>query len=162
VVKEDGSKGKLTLDARIDLSHLADKARKQAFKNWLVQSGKSLKLPEAKCLSLKGVVFEIRQGYKSADSKRQNAGLRSVLRSYSEDYLPVIMVISSQINRTVRARYLSSQMLILVGTVGGIPTESTFKFFEEVVGYDLAKFFKRNQARLRADFEQVIKSLLSA
>lgn len=162
VEKEDGSTGKLTLDARIDLGHLKDEARKLAFKNWLVEAGKSLKLPQAKYDTLKGVVFEIRQGYKSADSKRQNADLRSALRSYSEDYLPAIMVISSQINRTVRARYLSSQMLILVGTIDGIPTESTFKFFSDVAGYDLAGFFNRNQVRLKTDFEQIIKALLSA
>lgn len=162
VVKDDGTKGQITLDARIDLSHIKNASRQKAFRKWLNQSGQSLQLPQAKYSALKGVVFEIRQGYKSADSKRQNADLRSALRSYSEDYLPVIMVISNQINRTVRARYLSSQMLILVGTVDGISTESTFRFFDKVAGYDLAGFFNRNQNRLKTDFEKVIKALLGA
>jgi len=38
---------------------------------------------------------------------------------------------------------------------------STFGFFSDVIGYDLADFFQRNSVAIRQRFEAIIKQLLS-
>lgn len=50
---------------------------------------------------LKGAVFEVRQGYKSKDSKRQNADLDNATVAYSKSYLPVFTIFSSQIDNDI-------------------------------------------------------------
>jgi len=162
IEKEGGGLATLTLDARVDTDHLSNRKAKGRVSSWLRAVGQEIGLPEKKTAILKGAVFEVRQGYKSADSKRQNADLRNALHAYSCDYLPVVMVVSSQINRTVQRRYKSSQISILVGTLEGPSTQNTFQFFQDVVGYDLRAFFERNQAILRTQVEAIILQLLSA
>lgn len=107
---------------------------------------------------LRGAVFEVRQGYKSADSKRQNADLRSGMRAYLGGYLPVIMLL---INRTVERRYRAARLLVLIGQLDGSDTESTYAFCTRVLGYDAAAFFERNAARLRSAFLAILRGLLS-
>lgn len=162
VEKEDGSRGTLTLDARISTEDLTRAVDKTRFKKWLEDAGAELGLPRAKARGLRGAVFEVRQGYKSADSKRQNADLRSAVRAYSEDLLPIVMVVSSQINSTVLRRYRSSHINILVGAWQGSATTNTFTFFSEVVGFDLRGFFERNQQALRSQVESIVGALLAA
>jgi hypothetical protein len=161
VEKEDGSRGTLTLDARISVEDLQNQQHQTRLKAWLLAAGADLGLSAEKSSSLRGAVFEVRQGYKSADSKRQNADLRSALRAYSENLLPIVMVVSSQINQTVLRRYRSAHINILVGTWEGPATRNTFSFFSEVVGYDLKGFFERNQAVLRAQVESIVGTLLT-
>lgn len=162
VEKEDGSRGTLTLDARITAADLADDGARSRFSAWLRECARDLGLPAAKASDLQGAVFEVRQGYKSADSKRQNADLRSALRAYAENLLPIVMVVSSQINSTVLRRYRSAHLQILVGTWDGPSTRNTFTFFGEVVGYDLKGFFDRNKDALRTQVESIIRMLLTA
>jgi hypothetical protein len=104
--------------------------------------------------------MEVRQGYKSADSKRQNADLRFGMRAYNENYLPAIVIVSSQVSEPVSRRYRSSQLLVLTGALGD-ETTSTFSFYKEVVGYKVSAFFERNSLKLRAEFGSVLKALLT-
>jgi len=150
-------KAKLSLDARIDTKHLKDKGRITIINNWCEES---LTVLDNNRDGIKGAVFEIRQGYKSADSKRQNADLRNAVRAYNENYLPVVMVMSNQLNETIRTRYVNSQILILSGRMNGNNKECTYSFFKEIVGFDLEVFFKKNQKKIRAEIEGILYSLV--
>ena len=141
--KEDGSTATHTLDIRIDKETITNLERKTRLSAWVKKCSESLNLLPERAQDLRGVVMEVRQGYKSADSKRQNADLRFGMRAYNENYLPAIVIVSSQISEPVSRRYRSSQLLVLTGTWGD-ETASTFSFYKEIVGYDLAAFFKRN------------------
>jgi hypothetical protein len=158
--KEAGKTATHTLDLRIDLETLRAQEHKDRVLAWLLQCGNSLKLMQERTDELRGVVMEIRQGYKSADSKRQNADLRFAVRAYNENYLPALVIVSSQVSEPVARRYRSSQLLVLTGTIGDATT-STFSFYKAVVGYDLAAFFERNSPELRAQFGNVLKALLT-
>jgi hypothetical protein len=160
----DKGNGKLashTLDARIRIDHIVNKEQRLRFSIWVRRTAHELGLPKASAKTLKGAAFEIRQGYKSADSKRQNADLRFGLRAYADaNLLPVIAIVSTQASDTVCRRYKDARLLVLRGTIEG--DASTFVFFSEVIGYDLAAFFQRNTKQIRLKFESIIKQLLSA
>lgn len=158
--KEDGKTGRHTLDARIDLNLISNDEKKLRVRDWLVRSGLSLRLHQDRISTLKGVVLEVRQGYKSADSKRQNADLRFGMRAYNEGYLPVVCVVSTQASQTVCKRYQAAQLLVLLG-IQDSDVKSTFSFFENAVGYNLANFFQRNSSVLRSEFTKVLEVLLS-
>jgi hypothetical protein len=50
----------------------------------------------------------------------------------------------------------------LTGLEGvGDPLISTYDFMNDVVGYDLAAFFKRNSKTLRAEINGVLQALLA-
>jgi len=155
--KGDGKTALHTLDARITTSDITNLERKEALTTWLASTSASLGLIEQ---DLKGVVLEIRQGYKSADSKRQNADLRFGLRAYTEvAHLPIIMIVSTQASSVVCTRYRAANILVLTGRLD--QRDSTFAFFSNVVGYDLAAFFQRNTEVLRNSFRGILRALLS-
>ncbi len=109
--------------------------------------------------------MEVRQGYKSyksKDSKRQNADMANAAEAYTKGYLPVLVVLSTQIDSDIAERYERGKWLVLRGTVAGEDTFSTYTFVREVIGYDLAAFFQRNSERLRRFTEEVLESLLRA
>ena len=108
-----------------------------------------------------GAIFEIRQGYKSADSKRQNADLRFGVRAYQAAHIPVVAILSSQVGETVISRYRDAGMLIMTGIPSRDPTESTFAFFDQIVGYDLTGFFRRSAAAIKQEIHGLIEKLLS-
>lgn len=157
----EGKVARLTLDARIDAKHVGDVDARLRISDWVREVAKRLGHSDAKARSLTGAVFEVRQGYKSADSKRQNADLRNGVRAYSEDYLPVILVMSSQISGIISRRYANAQLLILVGDRSGSALTDTFAFCRDVVGYPLDDFFVRNTARLQEEFTEMLRKLLS-
>ena len=160
-----GARGKsrtLELDARIDLSHIKDEAKRGAVESWLDGVAADLNLEADYREAVMGVVFEVRQGYKSADSKRQNADVANAASAYAHHYVPSLVLFSTQINETVAARYEAAQWLLLSGTESGSATESTWTFLREVVGYDLAAFFERNSDEFRDLIERVAQSLLEA
>jgi hypothetical protein len=110
----------------------------------------------------KGVVFEVRQGYKSKDSKRQNADIDNATVAWSKGYLPVFAIFSSQIDADIVLRYRNNRSGILIGSHSPDPTASLYAFTEQVIGYDLAGFFKRNSAAIKNQIHDVIQILLSA
>lgn len=160
VESQPGKKQRLTLDARIDMGHLRGVAKVRLIE-WVLRCAASMRVPENRAKELRGAVFEVRQGYKSADSKRQNADLRFGIRSYNENYLPVILVVSTQVSQTVVSRYRASNLLVLTGTLARDDTVSTYAFCENVVGYSLSDFFERNKAKIRREMNAVLKALLS-
>ncbi len=161
-VKSSGSKDRvLSLDARIPLTSLPADSRGATVRSWLAEAAARLELTEKAKRSLEGAVFEVRQGYKSKDSKRQNADVANAANAYAHQYLPVVTVLSTQIDSDVADRYRRARWLLLVGTTGGSPFESTYAFVRDVVGYDLAAFFERNAASLRSEIDTVLRSLLS-
>jgi len=107
-------------------------------------------------------VFEVRQGYKSKDSKRQNADIANAASALANAYLPCIIVLSSQIDSDLFSRYRASGMLLLRGSVSDTnPFTSTYAFTREVIGYDWASFFERNSEKLRQKVHDILTTLLS-
>lgn len=155
--RSDGRQQRLTLDARIDGQHLHDPAAIERLRSWLERSSQYINQHR----DTKGAVFEVRQGYKSADSKRQNADLRFGLAAYDEGYLPVILVISTQVSSVVIERYRQNKMLVLTGTLVNDDTRSTYTFFDSVVGYSLSGFFERNAPQIREQVAHILERLLS-
>ena len=147
------------LDARISIEDIWDAIQRKRMKAWLVKARKSAH-GDART-QLRGAIFEIRQGYKSADSKRQNADLRFGARSYQYGHIPVVAVLSSQVSETVIARYRDAGMLVLTGIRSDDPTVSTFAFFDEVIGYDLEGFFVRASQKIKKVIHSLIEKLLS-
>ncbi len=156
-----GGNRPLSLDGRIDLADIQDAAKTKRVKRWLEDGlRKVLVDPAAENAPKKGVVFEVRQGYKSKDSKRQNADIANAAHAFVEGYLPAVVVLSTQIDGDLVIRYTQARWLLLTGTKGGTPTDSTYAFCRDILGYDLAGFFERNSARFKAELEKVLIALL--
>lgn len=158
--KPDGKDGTHILDAKIMTQDLSGKSRK-TFDDWLRLGLRTVSNSASRGKHIHGAAFEIRQGYKSADSKRQNADLRFGIRSYQASMIPVFAVLSSQVSEPVVRRYRSDGMLVLTGIPDGESTVSTFTFFRQVIGYDLAAFFKRNSPTLKSEIATIIQRLLT-
>jgi len=161
ITKENGSKGRLTLDARIDLENVLSQTLRQNVEAWMTRGAKSLGYQDARIAELRGAIFEVRQGYKSADAKRQNADLRFALNAASENYLPVLSIISTQTSETIIRRYRNSKMLVMTGQISPDDTLSTFAFFRNAVGFELDKFFERNAKTMREHCRTALQKLLT-
>ena len=149
----------LSLDGRVELEDVDDSAARDRIKDWIDAQRSRLNISAP----LKGAVFEVRQGYKSADSKRQNADLANAAQALGHGFLPVLTIMSTQINEIVHARYTTGNWSVLMGTVEEAdPLRSTYDFVDQVVGYDLAGFFERNTSRLRAGMDGILRALLEA
>ena len=160
-VKSRGKKPRrLSLDGRIPLDQIGDAPAKQRVQKWLNAACSDIGLPNPTRQSLQGSVFEVRQGYKSKDSKRQNADVANASNAYAHQYLPVVLLLSSQIDGDVAERYQRARWLLLRGTTKGTSLDSAYVFTKEVVGYDLAAFFQRNSAVLKERIEDVLQKLL--
>lgn len=153
----------LYLDGRIDLREVADKKKRAKVADWIETASADLGVAKGIRSSLKGTVFEVRQGYKSKDSKRQNADLANASTAYTRAYLPCVVVLSNQIDSDVVTRYRLEQWVILTGSaLERSPLRSTYAFAEQVLGFDLAGFFQRNSHVLKNEVEQVLHILLEA
>lgn len=109
-----------------------------------------------------GTIFEIRQGYKSKDSKRQNADIANAATAYTKAYFPCAVILSAQIDSDILLRYRAEKWAVVTGIEGANdPLISTYDFMRDVVGYDLAAFFKRNSKTLRSEIDTVLKALLA-
>ncbi|MCB9433684.1 MAG: hypothetical protein H6668_17065 [Ardenticatenaceae bacterium] len=159
-VQSGNQKGIHTLDACIRLTDLDSGTRKR-FVQWLAKAKLLVAGNVAQGIHVDGIVFEVRQGYKSADSKRQNADLRFGIRAYQANLLPVFVIMSSQMSEPVISRYRSDGMLVLTGVHHVDPTISTFAFFDQVVGYNLAEFFTRNRFLIQDEIKKIVEKLLS-
>jgi hypothetical protein len=81
--------------------------------------------------------------------------------AYLYHYMPVVLMLSNQIDADIAERYERSRWLILRGTRSGDKLTSAYKFYSEVIGYDLAGFFERNSRTLKTALERVLKKLLA-
>ena len=92
------------MDGRIPINAVTSGSR-PAVVSWLKDAGRRLALEDDAIEALKGAVFEVRQGYKSKDSKRQNADVSNAANAYAHQYLPVVLLLSNQIDGDVAMRY---------------------------------------------------------
>ncbi|MDT7953059.1 MAG: hypothetical protein RQ966_16270 [Acetobacteraceae bacterium] len=158
----DGRTRVLTLDGRVPLNSIQDKVKRERFHRWMEASALRVGVERGTFDALTGTIFEIRQGYKSKDSKRQNADIANAAAAYSKGYLPCAAVLSNQIDEDVLLRYRARRWAVVTGVDGlGDPVLSTYDFMRDVVGYDLAAFFKRNSATLRKEVDEVLEALLA-
>ncbi|MEW6130288.1 MAG: hypothetical protein AB1757_24850 [Acidobacteriota bacterium] len=152
----------LSLDGRIEIEDIASKEYRTKVTDWLTQAVAKKSLDAKIASALKGAVFEVRQGYKSKDSKRQNADISNAGIAYAQGYLPVVLMLSTQIDSDVAERYAHAGWLILRGNLDESPISSTYAFCKRVLKYDLAAFLKTNSMQLKRIVEQVVESLLKA
>jgi hypothetical protein len=162
--KIDGARGKqrtLTLDGRIALNDVKNTEARAKVQKWLAKVASQIRLPDDTLKNIKGIVFETRQGYKSKDSKRQNADIANASKAYANLYVPALVLFSTQIDGDVAQRYRENLWVLLTGTLSGSNTASAYTFCREIIGYDLADFFTRYSPRIKSEVENVLKTLLS-
>jgi hypothetical protein len=160
ITTADGRTRTLSLDGRIAYEHISNSEERQRIRDWVQDFSSRLDVAPKIAQALDGAVFEVRQGYKSKDSKRQNADISNIISAYARGHLPVFTVLSTQIDNDIVARYRNSKCAVLVGSLAESPFHSTYAFCREIVGYDLASFFKRNSKILRKMIEEIIGTLL--
>lgn len=152
----------LYLDGRVPLDKIADKTKRTRFRAWMRDSAEALGVDPKVFSSLTGTVFEVRQGYKSKDSKRQNADIANAASAYTKAYLPCAVVLSTQIDNDILLRYRGEQWAVVTGIEGANdPLISTYDFMRDVVGYDLGAFFMRNSRTFRTEIDAVLTALLA-
>lgn len=86
----------LHLDGRVPLDKIADQVKRERFQQWMLEAADGLGVDTKIAESLTGTVFEVRQGYKSKDSKRQNADIANAATAYTMAYLPCAAILSGR------------------------------------------------------------------
>lgn len=158
-----GKARKLHLDARIPVSSIADTGRRRRVRSWMRNAASRIDVDPAVSKTLQGIVFEIRQGYKSKDSKRQNAGIANAATAYTKGLLPCAGILSLQIDQDIAQRYRNERWVLLTGLTGNASSdESFYGFCKDIIGYDLAAFFERNSPALKKEVEAALTALLTA
>jgi len=159
IAKTKNDKNKtLSLDARLELTKIQNLDVRSRVIQWIADYSSSLSVPAP----TNGAVFEVRQGYKSKDSKRQNADIDNIAVAWANGYLPVFAIFSTQIDADLLLRYRNSRGAIIIGTISGSSQISLFVFSKEVLGYDLADFFSRNSQVIKSEVYSTLEVLLSA
>jgi len=153
----------LYLDARIPVEKIEDPVRQKAIQQWIRETAHAMDVAPRIAKSLTGIVFEIRQGYKSKDSKRQNADIANAATASTKGFLPCAGILSLQIDQDIALRYKNERWVLLTGIVGdSSPHESIYTFTKDIIGYDLASFFERNSTALKEEIDKVLTALLRA
>lgn len=148
----------LSLDARLEVKDINNAAVRENVEQWIHDYQVDLDVDVRK---LKGAVFEVRQGYKSKDSKRQNADLDNAAVAYSKSYLPVFTVFSAQIDNDIAIRYRNGKCGILAGNLQNSPISSLFAFCNDVLLFDLQYFFEKNSSFIKSSVNHVLKTLFA-
>ncbi|MGF1672806.1 MAG: hypothetical protein ACFCUV_03870 [Rivularia sp. (in: cyanobacteria)] len=148
----------LSLDGRLELAEIHNQDVKERVVRWIADYSNFLRVPAP----MNGVVFEVRQGYKSKDSKRQNADIDNIAVAWAYGYLPVFAIFSSQMDGDLVLRYRNSRSGIIIGNTLGSSQTSLFVFSKEVLGYDLADFFSRNSELIKQEMYNTLEILLNA
>lgn len=157
VAKTKSGKDKvLSLDGRLELSDIKNEEVKKRVAAWINGYAELLGVDAS---NFKGAVFEVRQGYKSKDSKRQNGDLDNATVAYAYKYLPVFTVFSSQIDNDIVLRYTNNRCGIITGRLRGTPYTSLFAFCNEVLNFDLAGFFDSNSATIKKEVQTILEKL---
>ena len=149
----------LSLDGRLELYEIQNIALESRVREWMKSCCNSLSVRQ---IPQNGVVFEVRQGYKSKDSKRQNTDIDNATVAYANGYLPVFAVFSSQMDSDIVLRYKNSRCGVITGLASDDPQTSLFAFCKTILGYDLAAFFKSNSETFKTEIHSVLKTLLDA
>lgn len=158
----NGKTRTLSLDGRVPLDKITDPIKRERFHVWMRDAADAMGVDANVFNTLKGTVFEVRQGYKSKDAKRQNADIANAATAYKQAYLPCVVILSRQIDNDVLLRYRTEGWAVITGIEGANNALiSTYDFMRDVVGYDLAAFFKRNSHTLLSEMDAVLKALLA-
>ncbi len=112
-----GKKRTLYLDGRVPLSRIPDKNKRESRNLVMRRSADRIGVDPRVFTTLEGTVFEVRQGYKSKDSKRQNADIANAAMAYTRAYLPCAVILSTQIDSDILYRYRSEQWAVITGIV---------------------------------------------
>ena len=153
----------LSLDARIHLPAIKNARKKRRVAGWIRDVATSMNIEPRVIETLHGSVFEVRQGYKSKDSKRQNADIANAATAYTQAYLPCVVLMSSQMDSDIMTRYQHEKWAILTGPpVEATPLKSTYSFLKDIVGYDLAAFFESHSRKIQREVAKVLETLLKA
>ncbi|MEB3881994.1 hypothetical protein [Lyngbya sp. CCY1209] len=155
---QSGKTKKLSLDARLELSKINNNAILENIDRWF--DGYCCDLIDVQKPS-RGIVFEVRQGYKSKDSKRQNADIDNATVAWASSYLPVFAIFSAQIDADLILRYKNNRCGILIGVDNDDPLISIYAFTRQILNYDLADFFRRNTDAIKNEVRIVLETLLS-
>lgn len=148
----------LKLDARIDRADVARLSSLERVDDWLQRASAELGARS----TIEGTVFEVRQGYKSKDSKRQNADIDNASHALKHDYIPTATVLSMQMDTDIQLRYRQNNWVVLVGDLtSSNDLRSCFAFSDTILGFDLAAFFDRNAESFRSEVESTIAGLLN-
>ncbi len=154
-----GKVKKLSLDGRLELSEIKNQTVLKNIEKWIKEYCAELgEVVEP----ANGIVFEVRQGYKSKDSKRQNADIDNATVAWANDYLPVFAIFSSQIDSDIVLRYRNNRCGILIGTMDNNDKLSLYAFCNKILGYNLADFFNRHASEIKNEIHAVLETLLSA
>ena len=148
----------MSLDARLELNEIRNADVREKVTQWIADYSTFLNVPAP----LNGIVFEVRQGYKSKDSKRQNADIDNIAVAWANGYLPVFAIFSSQIDADLVLRYRNSRGGIIIGTTSNDSQISLFAFTKEVLRYDLAAFFDHNSQIIKSEVYGTLEILLRA
>lgn len=154
-----GKKKVLSLDGRLELSDIRDTQIRDNVEDWIKGYLEYLDIQPRR---LNGAVFEVRQGYKSKDSKRQNADLDNATVAYSYNYLPVFTIFSSQIDNDIALRYRNGKCGILTGKPEGDIYTSLYEFSRQILDFDLAAFFQHNSTEIKNTINQILAEMFSA
>ncbi|QJB29855.1 hypothetical protein HF329_00420 [Chitinophaga oryzae] len=155
----EGKDKTLSLDGRLELNQIANVPLKERLIKWMHEYCNELSIKQ---FPQNGVVFEVRQGYKSKDSKRQNADIDNATVAWANGYLPIFAIFSSQIDSSIVLRYRNNRCGIMVGSLSEDPGVSIFAFCKNILGYDLADFFKRNSPKIKDEVFSILNALLDA
>ena len=162
VTLPSGRERTLYLDGRVPLDKISDKVKRERFHRWMNEYAKMLDVDDKVFESLTGTIFEVRQGYKSKDSKRQNADIANAATAYTSGYFPCAVILSGQIDGDIFMRYRAEKWSVVTGVLGTTnPLISTYDFMRDVIGYDLAAFFERNSSILQEEIDAILQSLLA-
>lgn len=157
-----GKNRTLSLDGRVPLDKIVDRNARDRFHAWMKAAADSIGVDRRIFSTLTGTVFEVRQGYKSKDSKRQNADIANAASAYTKAYFPCAVILSGQIDSDILLRYRAEKWAVVTGIQGANnPLTSTYDFMRDVIGYDLAAFFQRNSNTLRTELDIILKALLA-
>ena len=162
VTDEKGKERTLSLDGRIILEKIPNAETRTRCEAWMMQIADSLELATPIRQAITGVVFEVRQGYKSKDSKRQNADIANAANAYANGFIPCLMVMSAQIDDDIVARYNVAKWAILQGYIGPSAMDSTFTFLKQVIGFDFVQFMNHNQEYFKKKIQHVLEQLMRA
>ncbi len=155
---QSGKVKKLSLDGRLELSEIKNQSVSNNVNHWINEYCAGL--GEVTKPS-NGIVFEVRQGYKSKDSKRQNADIDNATVAWANNYLPVFAIFSSQIDADIVLRYRNNRCGVLIGTTNSSNQISLYAFCEQILGYSLSDFFKRQSVNIKKEIHDILDTLLS-
>ena len=162
IMEPNGTARTLSLDGRIILDKIPNTAIRARCGSWMAQAADALALAPPIRQAVTGVVFEVRQGYKCKDSKRQNADIANAANAYANGYIPCLMVMSAQIDDDIVARYAAAKWMILQGYIGTSPLVSTFSFFDQIIGFDFVQFMTDNQEYFQGEIQRILEKLMRA